>query len=95
LQKWQIFHAVWQTKERGVSERSIDYDLRGILLLADKAKREEIRVVLLREDSERHKWVRNLKVQDHNSISMPKGHGIALTPLKGAKLSFIEGKLES
>jgi len=29
------------------------------------------------------------------SISMPKGHGIALTPLKGAKLSFIEGKLES
>ena len=30
-----------------------------------------------------------------NSISMPKGHGIALTPLKGAKLSFIEGKLES
>jgi len=29
------------------------------------------------------------------SISMPKGHGIALAPLKGAKLSFIEGKLES
>jgi len=26
---------------------------------------------------------------------MPKGHGIALTPLKGAKLSFIEGKLEN
>jgi hypothetical protein len=30
-----------------------------------------------------------------NSKSMPKGHGIALTPLKGAKLSFIEGKFES
>jgi len=30
-----------------------------------------------------------------DSISMPKGHGIALAPLKGAKLSFIEGKLES
>jgi hypothetical protein len=32
---------------------------------------------------------------DKYSISMPKGHGIALAPLKGAKLSFIEGKLES
>ena len=30
-----------------------------------------------------------------DSISMPKEHGIALAPLKGAKLSFIEGKLES
>jgi len=26
---------------------------------------------------------------------MPTGHGIAITPWKGAKLSFIEGKLES
>jgi hypothetical protein len=34
-------------------------------------------------------------IEKLNSISMPKGHGIALTPLKGAKLSFIEGKLES
>jgi hypothetical protein len=50
-----------QAKERGASERSIDYDLRGILLRADKAKREEIKAVLLREDSERYKWVRNLK----------------------------------
>jgi len=29
-----------------------------------------------------------------NSISMPTGHGIALTPYKGAKLSSIGGKLE-
>lgn len=54
----------WYVKatERGASERSIDYDLRGIFLRADKAKREEIRAFLLREDSERYKWVRNLKV---------------------------------
>ncbi|MBL6987182.1 MAG: cell envelope integrity protein TolA [Methylobacter sp.] len=51
-----------KAKERGASERSIDYDLRGILLRADKAKREEIKAVLLRVDSERYKWVRNFKV---------------------------------
>lgn len=49
-----------KAKERGASERSIDYDLRGILLRAAKAKREEIKAVLLRVDSERYKWVRNL-----------------------------------
>lgn len=49
-----------KAKERGASERSINYDLRGILLRADKAKREEIKAVLLRVDSERYKWVRNL-----------------------------------
>ncbi len=40
----------WYIKsiERGASERSIDYDLRGIFLRADKAKREEIRAFLLR-----------------------------------------------
>ncbi len=32
---------------------------------------------------------------DGNSISTPKGRGIAKTPSKGAKLSFIEGKLEN
>ncbi|MDD5323014.1 MAG: cell envelope integrity protein TolA [Methylococcales bacterium] len=59
----------WYVKatDRGASERSIDYDLRGIFLRADKAKREEIRAFLLREDSERYKWVRNLKIQDHVS----------------------------
>jgi hypothetical protein len=59
----------WYVKatERGASEHSIDYDLRGIFLRAAKAKREEIRAFLLREDSERYKWVRNLKVQDHVS----------------------------
>ncbi len=56
-----------KAKERGASKRSIDYDLRGIFLRADKAKREEIRAFLLREDPERYKWVRNLKVQEHVS----------------------------
>lgn len=51
-----------KAKERGASERSIDYDLRGILLRADKTKREEIKAVLLREDPTRYKWVNNLKV---------------------------------
>ena len=51
-----------KAKERGASERSIDYDLRGILLRADKAKREKLKAVLLRVDSERYKWVRNFKV---------------------------------
>jgi hypothetical protein len=39
--------------------------------------------------------VSGLRYPNFDSISMPKGHGIALAPLKGAKLSFIEGKLES
>jgi hypothetical protein len=56
----------WYVKatERGASERTIDYDLRGIFLRADKAKREEIRAFLLREDPVRYKWVIKLKVQD-------------------------------
>jgi len=59
----------WYVKatERGASEGSIDYDLRGIFLRADNAKREEIRAFLLSEDSERYKWVRDLKVQNHVS----------------------------
>lgn len=51
-----------KAEERGASESSIDYDLRGILQRADKAKREEIKAVLLREDPARYKWVNNLKV---------------------------------
>lgn len=54
----------WYVKaeERGASKGSVDYDLRGIFLRADKTKREEIRTFLLREDPDRYKWVRNLKV---------------------------------
>lgn len=50
----------WYKKaiERGASERSIDQDLRGIFMRADKAKREEIKDFLLREDSARYSWVR-------------------------------------
>jgi hypothetical protein len=51
----------WYKKaiERGASERSIDHDLRGIFLRADKAKREEIKAFLLREDPVRYGWVNN------------------------------------
>ena len=52
----------WYAKaiERGATERSVDYDLRGILLRADPAKREEIKAFLLREDPLRYRWVGNL-----------------------------------
>lgn len=51
----------WYAKaiERGATERSIDYDLRGILLRADSAKREEIKAFLLSEDPVRYRWVNN------------------------------------
>jgi hypothetical protein len=54
----------WYVKaiERGASEHSIDYDLRGILLRVDKAKGKEIRAFLLREDPVRYKWIHNFKV---------------------------------
>jgi hypothetical protein len=46
--------------ELGASERSIEYDLRGILLRADPAKREEIRAFLLKDDPVRYRWIINL-----------------------------------
>lgn len=53
----------WYDKavERGASEKTIDHDLRGIFERADKAKREEIRAVLLREDPVRYGWVDTLR----------------------------------
>lgn len=51
-----------KAEERGASQRSIDSDLRGILLRADNNKREKLKAFLLSEDPERYKWVRNLKV---------------------------------
>jgi hypothetical protein len=50
-----------KAEERGASKRSIDCDLRGILLRADNVKREKLKAFLLREDPERYKWVRSLK----------------------------------
>lgn len=52
----------WYTKatERGASERSIDSDLRSIFLRADHAKREEIKSILLHEDSVRYSWANTL-----------------------------------
>lgn len=53
----------WYAKaaERGASERSIDDELRGIYMRADKSKRDEIRAFLIREDPVRYKWARNLR----------------------------------
>lgn len=50
-----------KAEELGASKRSIDYDLRGILLRADNDKREKLKAFLLREDPERYKWVSSLK----------------------------------
>lgn len=50
-----------KAKEREASERSIDHVLRGILMRADKAKREEIRAFLIREDPVRYNWVHKFK----------------------------------
>lgn len=52
----------WYAKaiERGATEHSIDYDLRGVLLRADPTKREEIKAFLLQEDPVRYRWVSNL-----------------------------------
>ncbi len=62
----------WYAKaiERGATERSIDYDLRGILLRADPSKREEIKAFLLNEDPARYRWVNNL--HGNNSRSTKK-----------------------
>lgn len=49
----------WYAKaaERGATESSIDNDLRGIFLRADRAKRDEIMTYLLTQDPVRYKWV--------------------------------------
>jgi tetratricopeptide (TPR) repeat protein len=53
----------WYAKavERGAEERSIDADLRGIIMRADMAKREEIKRFLLRDDPVRFAWVSRLR----------------------------------
>lgn len=61
---------VWYAKaiDRGATERSIDYDLRGIILRADSAKRAAIKAFLLSEDPVRYSWVNN----PHGSKSRSK-----------------------
>jgi tetratricopeptide (TPR) repeat protein len=61
----------WYAKaiERGASERSIDYELHGIFLRADPARREEIKAFLLREDPVRYRWINNL----HGKMSRSTG----------------------
>lgn len=53
----------WYAKAavRGASERSIDDELRGIYMRADKSKRDEIRTFLIREDPVRYKWANSLR----------------------------------
>lgn len=53
----------WYAKaaERGASERSIDDELRGIYMRADKSKKEEIQAFLIREDPVRYKWANSLR----------------------------------
>lgn len=53
----------WYAKaeERGASEQSIDTELRGIFLRADKARREAMRASLLAKDPNRYRWVNDKK----------------------------------
>lgn len=68
----------WYVKavERGATERSIDYDLRGIFLRASPAKREEIKAFLLREDPDRYRWVNNLHANKLHSSRKRSGKRI-------------------
>ena len=47
--------------ERGATERSIDAELRGILLRADKVEREKIRACLIEKDPVRYQWCKHLR----------------------------------
>ena len=53
----------WYAKavERGAEQRSIDAELRGIIMRADRTKREEIKRFLLNDDPVRFAWVRKLQ----------------------------------
>ncbi|SDR80514.1 hypothetical protein SAMN05216271_0444 [Halopseudomonas sabulinigri] len=53
----------WYAKaeERGASTQSIDTELRGIFLRADKSRRETMRAALLAKDPIRYRWVKNKK----------------------------------
>ena len=48
----------WYKKavKRGYSEKSVDDELRGIFMRAEKSKKEALRVYLLSVDPERYKW---------------------------------------
>lgn len=50
-----------KAEERGASQRSIDHDLRSILLRADNTTREKLKAFLLNENPERFEWIRDLK----------------------------------
>lgn len=51
----------WYKKavERGYSEKSVDDELRGIFMRAEKSKRQALRAYLLSVDPERYSWTNN------------------------------------
>jgi hypothetical protein len=59
----------WYTKaeERGASKQSIDTELRGIFLRADKARRETMRASLLAKDPNRYSWVNDKKYRSEST----------------------------
>ncbi|MBX9754358.1 MAG: hypothetical protein K2X80_06360 [Pseudomonadaceae bacterium] len=59
----------WYTKaeERGASKQSIDTELRGIFLRADKAGRETMRASLLAKDPNRYSWVNDKKYRSEST----------------------------
>ena len=58
---------------RGATEHSIDDDLRGIFLRANRARRAEIRAFLLREDPQRYRWVNSIFSDKSGATSKRNG----------------------
>ncbi|MWV18481.1 hypothetical protein F3I16_20780, partial [Pseudomonas sp. L-22-4S-12] len=56
----------WYTmaEERGASQQSIDTELKGIFLRADKVSRENMRASLLATDPARYSWVNDKKYRN-------------------------------
>lgn len=52
-----------KAEDRGASQRSIDTELKSILLRADKAQRKKMKEFLLADDSVRYSWVNDKKYQ--------------------------------
>jgi hypothetical protein len=59
----------WHAKaeERGASKQSIDTELRGIFLRADKAGRKTMRASLLAKDPNRYSWVNDKKYRSEST----------------------------
>jgi hypothetical protein len=79
----------WYAKaeKRGAGKQSIDTELRGIFLRADKARRETMRASLLAKDSNRYRWVND------RSIAVNRCHFLrqSQASLSGRKLPSSDG----